>query len=302
MRTQHLINDPFHRRQQTRKFHADPLRNDIRRRREFQARPLCLENDFRNAVDQRFQLALHPAFPLFVFRVRKSRHVQVQFFDLFEMKAERCQQGFGVTAPRNQAFRDAVAVPQKTGIGGVMDVAFGDGGVSTNMLNVDVAFLLHLKAEELVAGFPGLGLDGMKGLAKEGMVDGLLFEEPTKVLKEHGIGDANGGFTVVPTFGLHEKEGTDEVFGGEIGFTFFDGRLGEFGEIVVKELEDVGHGQEKLVDPVVPIVIFVYNFGRLVVFGLPENRKNGVCYFTHRYLLGLSVTNNHDTNAFFCRN
>jgi len=144
-----------------------------------------------------------------------------------------------------------------------------------------------LNAEELVARLPGFGLDGVKGFAEEGMIDGLLFEESAEVLKEHGVGDTDGGFPKGPSFSLHEEECADEIFAGEIGFAFLDGRGGQFGEIVVKELQDGGHGLEELIDMVVMVVVFVYNFGRLVVVGLPEYRKNGVCYFTHRSLLGV---------------
>jgi hypothetical protein len=155
------------------------------------------------------------------------------------------------------------------------------------MVDVDISFVLHLDAKELVAGLPGFGFDGVKGFAEESVVDGLLFEESAEVLKKHGIGDADGSFTERPSFTLHEEECADDIFGRKIGFTIFDGRDGQFGEVVVQEFQDGGHGQEELVDPVVLVVILVYNLGRLVVFGLPEHGKNGMCYFTHRSLLGV---------------
>ena len=52
-----------------------------------------------------------------------------------------------------------------------------------------------------------------------------------------------------------------------------------------------------LVDLLVVLVIFGYNFGQVFVFELPENRKNGFGCFAHRRHPLLSCVNNHDNDA-----
>jgi hypothetical protein len=96
---------------------------------------------------------------------------------------------------------------------------------------------------------------------------------------------------------LHENERAEEVFAGEVGFSFSFGGLREDGEVVVNELDDFGHGEQKLIDLLVMLVILCYYLWQVLVIELPENRKNGFGYFTHRYSCLASEVNNHDNDA-----
>ena len=178
-----------------------------------------------------------------------------------------------------------------------MNVTLGHSGIGTNMIDVDIAFVFHADGEKSVDGFPSFWLDGIEGSIKKSMVDGFLFDESAKLLKEFGVSDAESGFTERPTFALHENESAEKIIAGEVGFSFAFGGVGEYGEIVVDELEDFGHGEQQLIDLLVVLVIFGYNFGQVFVFELPENRKNGFGYFTHRSHGLLSEINNHDNDA-----
>jgi hypothetical protein len=153
------------------------------------------------------------------------------------MKADRRQQGSGVSRFTDETFGHAVAVPKQTRIGRVMNVAFGDGCIGTNMFDIDVAFVFHLNAEEFVAGLPGFRLDGVKGFTEQCVVDGLLFEESAKVLEKHGIGDTDGCFAERPSFTLHEEECADGIFGRKVARRWaWIGGVDRFGCI----LRDIG--------------------------------------------------------------
>ena len=48
------------------------------------------------------------------------------------------------------------------------------------------------------------------------MIDGLLFEQPTKVLQCLAFGNTDRRFTIGHAFDLHDEDRTEQVFGCEI--------------------------------------------------------------------------------------
>ena len=115
------------------------------------------------------------------------------------------------------------------------------------------------------------------------MVDGFFFDESTEVFESFHFADENFCTSIVDVFDFQNEDGSEEIFGGECGFSFSSGiGFAECLEITMSDIEEFGIFFEKGVDPSIFFSIVSYVFGHFFLFVLKEGRKHVIVLSSHR--------------------
>lgn len=218
----------------------------------------------------------------------------MEFANFFGMEAKGREKRaeIEIESFRPETVNGPIGVPKQARIVRIMDVRFNDGGIDANVVDADFLLVFHARGETTIDGLPGFRRECFEGGTEQRVIDGFFFVESAEVLKGLAFGDAEGGFAVGHGFDLHDEEGAEEVFAGEVWRAFFCGVwLAKIREIAMSGREDFGIFFKVVVEPLVFFTKLPYNFGRLgfAFIVLKEIGQHDILLLTHCCLLEFVV-------------
>ena len=213
------------------------------------------------------------------------------------MEAVRHAPRRDLPGPHQQPRSHPPGVPQQRRIGGIVDVGFHHGGVGADDVGSDHFLRNSIFAKQFVDLPPGGGPDGEEALVEEGEVHHGPLPQPEEVLEERLAADADDDLAEGQPFEVLHHQGPQNVFGGVVALAAPGTALGELGEVLVDDREDLGIVVEDLTDGPVSVTILAYDLWQSFVAGLET--QHGFHLLTHPCSPMWSLNNHEDKDASF---
>ena len=230
-------------------------------------------------LDERTERRLH--LPLAGFRLagHVTRDVQVQPLDLPVMKAVRAASRENLPSLRQQPRCHPPRVPQKRGIGGIVNVGFHHRCVGADDVGADHFFRNSILAKQFVDPSPRLGPDDEKALVQKRVVHYGPLSHSQEVLEERITADANDRLAERQPFEVLYDQGPQDVLRGVVALPPVCVSLGKLQQIFVDGRKDLGIVVEDLTDRPVSGTIVPYDLGQPVIAALKA--QHGFHFPTH---------------------